>query len=147
MLKLNKLTDYAVILLAAMEGSSRDHLISVSTLSEKLHLGQATISKVLKLLNKAELIHSIRGVHGGYYLAHSLDDISVADLIEAMDGPLALTACVETNEGACCSAAGLCAIKGGWDVLNYEMIALLRSFPLTKIIHSPNTTMRKTGTR
>ena len=134
MIKMNKLTDYAVILLSHMEGSSKDRLLTVSDLSEETGLGQATISKILKILGKTDIVISVRGINGGYYIGRPLNDISVADMIETMDGPLAMTACVESHGGECCSSETNCTIKGGWDALNGEMIELLRGFPISKIV-------------
>lgn len=134
MIKMNKLTDYGVILLSYMQDTDKARLCTVSDLAEQTGLGQATISKILKILGKTDLVNSVRGINGGYYIGRPISEISVADMIEAMDGPLALTACVESHGGECCASEANCTIKGGWDALNKEMIELLRGFPISRII-------------
>ena len=70
------------------------------------------------MLTKAKILKSQRGVQGGYSLERYADDISVAEIVTAIDGPIALTACVDTSEDMECSVEPLCPMSGGWDKLN-----------------------------
>jgi Rrf2 family protein len=78
---------------------------------------EPTVAKVLKSLSSANLVLSQRGARGGYRLAKPLTAISIADVIVAVDGPIALTACVEAAS-APCEVRGLCAVRGRWELVN-----------------------------
>lgn len=132
MIKLSKLTDYAVVILGEM---ARDHgaLMTSVTLSARTQLPEPTVAKVLKLLTKGEVITSTRGVNGGYLLEKSPDHITVASVITALDGPVALTACVEGGEG-CCSYHEKCPMKGKWNPVNIAMREALERVTLTQMM-------------
>ena len=116
MIKLSKLADYAVVIIAALD-AQKEELVSSSVLSKESKLPEPTVAKVLKLLASAEIVVSIRGVKGGYKLTKPLDDIKISDVITSVDGPIALTACVETSE-ECCDFAPQCAMHGRWNQVN-----------------------------
>lgn len=125
MLRLSKLTDYAVVVLIRLADSDRALCRSAGGEAVQTSPGIAcatgvpepTVSKVLKLLANADLVLSLRGARGGYRLARPLATISVADVIAAVDGPIALTACVDGGVGTC-DVQGMCAVKGRWDLVN-----------------------------
>ena len=91
MLRLSKLTDYAIVLLSYLTRSSRPK--NARELAELSGLPHPTVSKVLKMLARAELLISVRGQRGGYQLAAEPNTISVTRMISAIEGPLALTEC------------------------------------------------------
>jgi len=76
---------------------------------------EPTVAKVLKAMTSKGLVASLRGAHGGYRLTRTLAEIRVADVIEAIDGPIALTACVD---GGDCESQCLCPMRGRWDPVN-----------------------------
>ena len=78
---------------------------------------EPTVAKVLKSLAAAGLVSSQRGARGGYRLTRPLSAISVADVIYAVDGPIALTACVDGST-SCCDVSSMCAVRGRWDLVN-----------------------------
>lgn len=149
-MKLNRLTDYAVLVLwrlsqapkpseikvtpSAAQSSENLRVLSAAMISEETVVPLPTVSKVLKLLQKQGLLRSIRGVNGGYCLARAAQDISVADIIEAIEGPLALTACVE-DEG--CTHTKLCGMSGNWDFVNQAVLETLRAISLTNMSPKP----------
>ena len=96
-MKLSRLTDYAVILLTKLSFGDGEPA-SAARLSEELMLPQPTVSKLLKMLTKAELVSSQRGATGGYVLTRAADAISIGDVIAAIEGPVALTACIDDSE-------------------------------------------------
>ena len=132
MLKLAKMTDYAVVILANMAGH-RDRLVSASTLAKNTSLPEPTVSKILKLLSRHELITSSRGVSGGYRLNKDPTSINMADVIAATDAPVALTACVDTSK-QCCELEDTCTIKGKWNPVNTAMRAALENVSLQQMI-------------
>lgn len=115
MLKLGKLTDYAVTVMVqlAKEGTSR----SAHYLSRKTGVSEPTVAKVLKTLAKAKLVESERGVAGGYRITADTSCISIGDVIEAIDGPIAIVSCLE-GANDICSAEATCPAKGKWLPVN-----------------------------
>lgn len=125
MLRLSKLTDYAVVVLIRLADGERallragaDEAVQTSPgIAAATGVPEPTVAKVLKALASANLVLSQRGAHGGYRLARPITAISVADVIAAVDGPIALTACVEGASGGC-DVHSKCAMKGRWDPVN-----------------------------
>lgn len=111
MLRISKLTDYATVLLAALVDQP-EPCVPASRLAQITGLEAPTVSKVLKTLARSGLVDSVRGVNGGYLLAHAPDKISVASIIHAMEGPIALTECA-LEPGLCAHEAD-CRLKGNW---------------------------------
>lgn len=115
MLRLSKLTDYAVVVLvrlAAAEGVQTSPGIAAST-----GIPEPTVAKVLKTLAAGGLVASQRGARGGYRLLRPLSAIPIADVIGAIDGPIALAACVD-GSAIECESRGLCPVRGRWDPVN-----------------------------
>jgi len=120
MLRLSKLTDYAVVVLIRLGEGDRvfpDRVQTSPGLSAGTGLPEPTVAKVLKFLASAGLVASQRGARGGYRLMRPLATISVADVIIAVDGPIALTACVDGSTAGC-EVSSVCAVKGRWDLVN-----------------------------
>ena len=78
---------------------------------------EPTVAKVLKILAGGGFVASQRGAHGGYRLTRPLGTIPVSEVIAAIDGPIALTACVEGSAGGC-ESESLCPMRGRWDPVN-----------------------------
>lgn len=115
MLRLSRMTDYAVVALSALGGA--DGLRTAPELAAETGLAEPTVAKVLKLLGQAGLVDGLRGARGGYRLARPLAAITLAEVIVAMEGPIALTACVDGASGGCDTEAS-CPIRGRWDPVN-----------------------------
>lgn len=115
-LKLSRLTDYAVVVLARM-GTAPEARRSAPDLAARTGLAEPTVAKVLKILAASGLVVGSRGARGGYVLARPLSGITLSEVITAFDGPIALTACVEGATGAC-EAEGQCPVRGRWDPVN-----------------------------
>jgi FeS assembly SUF system regulator len=128
MIRLSKLTDYAVVVMTAMMRSDAA-MHAAGALADRTGLPAPTVSKLLKLLAKAGLVTSHRGAAGGYSLATSPDLITVAAIIGAIDGPIALVDCVDGAEGAC-GVESLCARKGNWDKVNQAVRQALEGVTL-----------------
>jgi FeS assembly SUF system regulator len=116
MIKISKLADYAVVVLGALSRHDQE-LVNTGALAEVTRLPEPTVSKVLKLLTKADIVTSLRGANGGYQLARKPRDIKVAEIIIAIDGPVSMTACVEGAQ-ECCDFHAHCLVKGRWDDVN-----------------------------
>ena len=111
MLRVSKLTDYATVLMAAL-AELPEELASVSDLAASALIALPTVSELLKQLAGAGLIESRRGVNGGYRLARPARDISVLDIVTAIEGPIGMTEC-SVHEGACHHETR-CLIQHNW---------------------------------
>jgi FeS assembly SUF system regulator len=117
MIRLSKLTDYAVVVLIRLSESAAEPVQTSPGIAAVTGVPEPTVAKVLKALAGSNLVASLRGARGGYRLARPLDTISVADVIAAIDGPIALAACVDGGIGGC-DVESFCAVKGRWDLVN-----------------------------
>jgi FeS assembly SUF system regulator len=115
MLRLSKLTDYAVVVLVRLSGM--DGVQTSPGIAAATGIPEPTVAKVLKTLAGGDLVSSQRGAKGGYRLNRDLSAIPIADVIAAIDGPIALTACVDGSSVGCDSQA-LCPMRGRWDPVN-----------------------------
>ncbi len=124
------MADYAVVILvhAARAGSVR---LNATTTSTATGIPAPTVAKILSALAKAGLIVSQRGASGGYALAQPLGDISVANIIEAVDGPIALTACVEG--GGDCGLESSCHMRDPWKLINHTVRHSLHTISLASL--------------
>ena len=134
-IKLSRMADYAVTLMAvfarSQETSDEAGLMTVSALAAKTGLSEATVSQILKKLTRQKLLNSCRGVNGGYSLAMGAETITMAHVVEAMDGPISLTRCLEKNH-TCCYAEN-CNTKDSWAEVNNAVREALNSMTLKDI--------------
>jgi FeS assembly SUF system regulator len=136
MLKLNRMTDYGAVILSVLASQWRfNHGVSLSAseISVKSGLSLASTAKILKMLSAGKLVLATRGKHGGYLLTTPPEDISVTALIEAMEGPIALTACVETSTDPCASQHS-CFLSGNWEHVNAAINGALSSITIADLI-------------
>ena len=133
MLRLSKLTDYAVVVLVRLAESATLQGVQTSPgISLATGVPEPTVAKVLKALAAADMVTSQRGPRGGYRLRLPLEAIAVADVIAAIDGPIALTACVDGGQGGC-EVQNVCAVRGRWDLVNDAIHAALSSITLAEM--------------
>ncbi|MDD4617508.1 MAG: SUF system Fe-S cluster assembly regulator [Alphaproteobacteria bacterium] len=137
MLRLGKLTDYAVTLLSHMGLESGKPLWAASDLAEKSGLPMPTAAKVLKSLAKAQLVLAQRGATGGYKLARNPSEITIAEIIEAMDGPIAITDCTEGSGRNKCQIHRLCPMCNGWNTINLAVRDALEKVSLAQMFAPP----------
>lgn len=130
-MKLSRLTDYAIIIMAAFARRG-DMSFSAQVISGTTGLPLSTVSKLLKKLMKYRLLTSTQGAKGGYKLARSPSDITVADIIVAIDGPIEMTLCAGTESD--CSLESSCAVKFGLKRINNIILQELRKVTLAEII-------------
>lgn len=133
MLRLSKLTDYAVVVLVRL---ARGEGVQTSTgIAASTGIPEPTVAKVLKALASSGLVISQRGARGGYRLARPLGGIGVAEVIAAIEGPIALTACVDGAAGGC-EAERLCPLRGRWDPVNDAIQQALSYITLADMIEA-----------
>lgn len=131
MLRIGKLTDYALLIMSEM-AKTPDSILSASSLAETLHLMPPTVSKVLKMLSDFGLVSSVRGAEGGYHIAKPANQITVANIIEAMEGHLALTECCEAT--SCCAIDSVCALRENWQKINETIRLFLGQFTILDML-------------
>ncbi len=127
MLRLSKLTDYAVVVLTRL---ARTQTTETSPgIAAATGVPEPTVAKVLKAMTQGGLVMSQRGARGGYRLARPLSEIPISDVIVALEGPIALTACVDGAMGGC-DAENLCPMRGRWDPVNEAIRSALTGITL-----------------
>ena len=135
MFRLNRLTDYAVVVMAQL--ALRDKAtMAAGELARDTGMPLPTVAKVLNALARDGLIVSQRGAAGGYGLGRPADEISVADVIQAIEGPIALTACVDGAADSC-GVEALCPMHGNWNKVNSAIHKALNSVSLADMSSFP----------
>ena len=149
MLKLGKLADYGTMIVTVL-AAEPERLYSAQELAGRTHVSAPTVSKLLKLLTKADLVESLRGARGGYKLGRAPADITVADVIAAIDGPIGLTQC-SVHKGDC-AVESTCGVRGNWRLINTAVHQALKSVtladmakPLRRPDHSRETILKFLG--
>lgn len=117
MFRLSKMSDYAVVVLSELGRDGAEDKRSATDLAAATGVAEPTVAKVLKLLGAAGLVTSQRGAQGGYRIARPLSHTPIADVIVAIEGPIALAACVDGATGGC-EAEACCPVRGRWDPVN-----------------------------
>ncbi|MCB2062723.1 MAG: SUF system Fe-S cluster assembly regulator [Novosphingobium sp.] len=142
-MRLSSMADYAVVIMAAAsrhcgsglrdsrESAGRSRL-SAGQLAEETGLPAPTVQKLVSRLSAAGLLHSTRGVGGGLRLARPAAAISLADIVEAVEGPIAMTACLEEARHDC-SLEDACSVRGHWPVVNEALRGALAGVSLSSL--------------
>ena len=130
MLRISKMTDYAIMVMVELHASPAE-VLSAHALADRSHLELPTVSKVLKLLVKMGLIDSYRGANGGYSLERNAQDISVAEIIAAIEGPIAMTEC-SVEEGLCAQEA-ICSLRGNWQRISVAVAGAMEGVSLAEM--------------
>ena len=139
MIKISKLTDYAMVILTYM-GKNAATIFQAQEISLHTNIAYPTVAKLLKQLAKKQLVISQRGINGGYKLAYSPNNISLANVIMALEGPVAITECSSKTKS--CAIAATCPIASPWLKINRIIYDALDSYKLSDLI----TTATCTGT-
>ncbi|WP_273149590.1 SUF system Fe-S cluster assembly regulator [Methylophaga thiooxydans] len=135
MLRMGKLTDYGIVLMSYL-AANRDVQHSAHTIAEAVKVPLPTVRKVLKSLSHGGLLKSERGVMGGYSLNNSPDKISVAEIITAIEGPIALTECV--SDESHCEQETHCAVQTNWTRINNAVFHALDEVKLADMLAPQN---------
>lgn len=131
MFRLNKLADYALVVMEYITSQPEGHLHTARSVAEATHLPAPTVVKIMKKLLDHGLLISHRGVKGGYMAARSPSLISLAEVIEAIDGPMGLTECA-TAPGRC-ELEGRCRIENNFRVIGRLLRQMLRNISLSEL--------------
>jgi FeS assembly SUF system regulator len=129
MLRLSKLTDYATVLLCRLAVLRGLH--AAAELAAATGLAEPTVRKLMKNLVQAGLVASTRGVNGGYQLARAPDAISAAEIIDAIEGPVAITEC--SGDHSACDIQGHCAVGSKWQRISDSIHHALSDVTLAQL--------------
>jgi len=130
MLRISKLTDYGTMVLACLAARPEARL-TATTVAERTRLGLPTVSKLLKNLQRAGLVSSSRGAHGGYQLARPAARISAAAIIDAIEGPVAITEC--SGHHSTCDLELVCSTGTAWQRVNAAIRRSLEDLSLAQL--------------
>lgn len=122
MLRMSKFADYGTVVMTAM-ARTPDHIQSAANVADQTGLALPTVSKILKTLAREGLLASVRGAKGGYMLARTPREISLAQVIVAMEGPIGMTECSSTP-GLCLLESG-CSVRANWLRINHMVLQVL----------------------
>lgn len=134
MIRLGKLTDYGLVLMSYMAREQRQSLHTARDLALESGFPLPTVSKLLKLLLQSGFLISHRGIKGGYSLAREPQDISVAEIIAALEGPIAITEC-STDISGLCDFERCCPIKSNQRIINQVVRGALEKLTLNDLLH------------
>ena len=132
MLRITKMTDYAVLILANL-ALYDNKLLTAKEIASETHLSLPTTQKILKKLNRKNLVISKQGVSGGYSLDPETKKLSIATLLEKLDGNLSITQCSSNDDQ--CEVEDFCNIGNAWQMINQRVQWALNDITLSDLIH------------
>lgn len=135
MLRMSKLTDYGTLVLSQLAAGGDDPS-SAGVVAGQTHLALPTVSKLLKALTRSGLVVSTRGSQGGYALARPAEDITAAEIIDALEGPVAITEC-SANDGSC-DLEAYCRVGNAWQRINLSIREALQQVTLADLQREPD---------
>ena len=132
MIRMTRLTDYGIVLLTYFARDRNRSMQNARDVAAAARLPLPTVNKILKALTRKGLLVSHRGVKGGYGLARRPEEISMADIISATEGPLALTQCTLSVPGQCVQES-CCPVHGNWQKINAAIRQALENVKLSEM--------------
>jgi len=132
MIRLTRMTDYSIVLMTYCARHMDRPIHTTRDLATEARLPLPTVGKILKLLARNGLMQSHRGVKGGYALARRPDQITVAEIIVALEGPIAITDC-SNEQNHPCEIEGYCPVGGNWQLINETVRRALGELTLAEI--------------
>lgn len=131
MIRLSRLTDYGIMLLTLIARDRQNAPRSAREVADRARLPRPTVSKLLKALAHGGLLETHRGVRGGFRLAKPAEEVSVADIIAALEGPIGITEC--TAHPGQCGVEPLCPVKTNWKRINRAVLEALDGISLAEM--------------
>ena len=140
MLRVSRLTDYATVVMTCIAAHPED-VLSTAQIADEAHLELPTVSKLLKSLGHAGLVESFRGVNGGYRLPRPASAITLAQIVEALEGPIGMTEC--SLHAGNCGIEHSCGVRANWRRINDVVADALRGVTLAQMLAPPPRHPRK----
>ncbi|MEM1053019.1 MAG: SUF system Fe-S cluster assembly regulator [Pseudomonadota bacterium] len=136
-MRLSNLTDYAIITMCQAATHCGDGRVSAAELAQETGLPVPTVQRLVSKLTKANLLRSVRGANGGLQLGRPAAAITIADIVEAVEGPIALVSCVDNG---CCDYESGCNMKPHWPIINSKLRGALAEITLLDLRKAPAST-------
>lgn len=131
-MRLSSMADYAVVIMVAAARHCGGARVSAGQLAQETGLPGPTVQKLVSRLSAAGLLRSSRGVGGGLQLARPAAAVTLADIVEAVEGPIAMTACLEEGRQEC-TLEEACALRPHWPMVNEALRGALEQVRLTQL--------------
>ena len=131
-MRLSSLADYAVVMMSAAARHCGQAQLNAAHLAEETGIPLPTVQKLVSKLSHAGLLRSVRGAGGGFRLARPAAAVTLADVIEAIEGPIAMTSCIDTGKHDC-GLEGSCRVQAHWPVVNNAVRGALAGINLTSL--------------
>lgn len=131
MLKMSKMADYGTVVLTTMVREP-ERIQSAAGIAAMIRVPVPTVSKILKILTREGLVVSLRGAKGGYMLSRQPSQISISQIIHAMDGPIGMTECSITP--GLCTQESDCPARANWQRVNRVVLNALDQISLEQMI-------------
>jgi FeS assembly SUF system regulator len=131
-MRLSSMADYAVVVMSAASRHCGHARINAAQLAEETGLPAPTVQKLVSKLTSAGLLRSSRGIGGGLKLARPAAAITLADIVEAVEGPIALTSCIEHGRHDC-TLEDACMVRPHWPLVNEALRGALAQVSLTRL--------------
>jgi FeS assembly SUF system regulator len=142
MIRISRLTDYGIVVMTHI-AAHPERVHTAPEVAHEAHLPLPTVSKLLRWLTKEGLLESHRGVKGGYGLAQAPEQVSVARIVAALEGPIAITTCTTSSPGDC-QHERRCPVRGHWNLINLAINEALESVTLADLTARPRTLLLPT---
>ena len=130
MLRISKLTDYGTVILALL-ARDPERPLAAAEVAERTRIALPTVSKLLKKLQRTGLVISTRGSHGGYQLARAPSEVTAAGILDALEGPMAITEC--SGEHSSCGLESSCSVGNAWQRVNAAIRKALTDITLAQL--------------
>jgi len=135
MLRISRMSDYAIVLLTTLAHRDAQSRVNARELAAATGISMPTVGKLLKLLNGQDIVDSRQGRSGGYTLARAPFQISLAEIIEAIDGPIAMTDCFRDDHD--CGMQDDCRVRPHWGAINHRIRQVLDQTTLAELTEQP----------
>ncbi len=131
-MRLSSLADYAIVMMSAVARHCGHARLNAAQVADETGLPLPTVQKLVSKLSQAGLLRSVRGAGGGFQLARPPAAVTLAEIIEAIEGPIAMTSCVDNDRPDCC-LEGNCKVQPHWGVVNNAVRGALSGVSLSSL--------------
>ncbi|MBN1541173.1 Rrf2 family transcriptional regulator [candidate division KSB1 bacterium] len=135
MFKLNRKTEYGLLALQYLAGLSNPKMATVREIADNMHIPQPLLAKVLQKLARKQIIRSVQGARGGYVLQEHLESMTLADIIELLEGPIRLTEC--RTQRACCERMQECNLRYRFEPVQQSLVDVFQRIKVKDLIQEP----------
>jgi FeS assembly SUF system regulator len=147
MIRLTKLTDYGLVVLTHFANALDRKVWNARDVAQEVHLPVPTVSKLLKAFARGGLLKAHRGVHGGYSLVKKPEAVTLPEIVEILEGPVAITECQEGGGDTSCLLQSLCPLRPTWAELNETVRQSLQNVTLADLARNAAGHQRKVQSR